>query len=707
MNEAGTMKAHQQSQPAAATLARREFLATITAGLVVLVEGTFVESAVALQAADAADHRRLEVWLHIGPDSIATGYTGKVEFGQATRTAFAQVIAEELELPIEGVRIVMGDTDRVPFDAGTYASLSTEMMRPQFQRAAARARLILRRRAAQQWGVEESQTRLQAGRVLGPDGRSIELGGLVKDAPLVDVLEGEAEPKAVADYQCVGKSIARIDGMERVTGAAEFGTDIATPGMLHGAVLRAPSWNARLVDLDSNAAESIPGVVKLVRNDDFVGVVAESESAAQKAVGRLRASWEQDNEISSAGILSQLADACPKAEVFHQQGQETESWNQAHWKHEAVYETAFVYHAALEPQAAWASVENGEVWIRASTQRPFGVRQEIAELLGLPQEKVHVSVSEIGGGFGRKNDTDSVRDAVRLSQAVGRPVRVVWTRKEDFTQSSFRPAARMEVRAGVNRDGQLAAWDYCMASAGGHFSSSRDVQSFYHSDFHRTRFTLVPSGVRVGSFRGLGSPINAFARESFMDELARMAGADPLTFRLRALGKRMPRLSAVLRALAAHTRWQPDSQPRKDGHGFGLACCLYRDKTYVAQLAEVHVDSADDSIRVAKVFNAIDCGFVVNPAGVRKQAEGGVTMATSYSLGETVQVEGSTMANASFGRYPILRAPDAPEVETIFVGATQNPSVGVGEPVTVPVAAAIANAYFDATGIRKRRLPLL
>jgi nicotinate dehydrogenase subunit B len=682
-------------------LPRREFLGSLAGGLIVLLRTT------RLAGADADDDQRLEVWLHIGADGIATGFTGKVEFGQATRTGFTQLIAEELDLPMDRVRVIMGDTDRVPFDNGTYASLSTEMMRPRFQRAGARARVLLQRRAAQRWDVPEAQTQVRGGRVLGPAGQSVDLGELVKDAPLVDVLEYEPEPKAAETYRLVGKDVARVDGIQRVTGSAVYGTDITSPGMLHGAVLRPPSWEARLVRLDLTQAEAVAGVVKVVRDADFVGVVAESESTARTAVRRLQAQWEDAAGISDAGIRAQLEAACADAKIVHEDGDEGRAWDESRLKHEAVYETSFVYHAALEPQAAWANVDRGEVWIRASTQRPFGVRKQIADLLKLPPDKVHVTVSEIGGGFGRKNDADAPYEAVLLSQAVGCPVRVVWTRNDDFTQSSFRPAARMQVKAGVSGDGQLVAWDYCLAAAGGHFSSSRDVQSYYQSDFHRTRFTLVPSGVRVGSFRGLGSPINAFARESFMDELAYAAGLDPLTFRLQALGKRMPRLSAVLRAVAANADWEPSTIPSKSGHGFGLACCLYRDKTYVAQLAEVHVDEGDQSMRVEKVVTAVDCGFVVNPDGVRKQAEGGVTMATSYSLGEAVQIEGATMSNASFGRYPILRIDEAPQVETIFVGESQNASVGVGEPVTVPVAAALANAYFDATGVRKRRLPLL
>jgi isoquinoline 1-oxidoreductase len=680
---------------------RREFLRTLPGGLVILL------MAPRLEGAGAADEQPLEAWLHLGEDGIATGFTGKVEYGQGLRTGFAQVIAEELDLPLDRVRLVMGDTDRVPFDAGTYASLSTEMMRPRFQRAGTRAAVLLRRRAAQRWEVQENQTRLQGGHILGPAGQSIELGQLVKGEPLLDVLEYEPACKPTADPRWVGKEIPRIDGIERVTGAAVYGTDVTSPGMLHGAVLRSPSWGARLASLDVSEAEAAPGVVRIVRQGDFVGVVAESESAAHAAVGLLKARWEEGPVISDAGIQRQLQLACSEATVVHEEGDEPSAWDQSQVKMEAVYESSFVYHAALEPQAAWAKVDAGEAWIRASTQRPFGVRQEVAEWLKLPEEKVHVTVSEIGGGFGRKNDTDAAIEAVRLSQAVGRPVRVVWTRKEDFTQSSFRPSARMEVKAGLSRHGDLVAWDYCLAAAGGHFSSTRDVQSYYPSKFHRTRFALVPSGVRVGSFRGLGSPINAFARESFMDELAHAAGIDPLSFRLRALGERMPRLAAVLRAVVQNSDWKPNPKPRGSGHGFGLACCLYRDRTYVAQLAELHVDDNGRSIKVDKVITAIDCGFVVNPEGVRRQVEGGVTMATSYSLREAARMDESTMINSSFGQYPILRIDDAPQVETVFVGATENPSLGVGEPVTVPIAAALANALFDATGQRTRKLPLL
>lgn len=682
-------------------LTRREFLGSMAGGLVVLMRPPI------LAGAEAVDDQPLEAWLHLGADGIATGFTGKVEYGQGIRTGFAQVIAEELDLPLDRVRIVMGDTDRVPFDAGTYASLSTEMMRPRFQRAAARARVLLQRRAAQRWNVPEDQARLQDGQVHGPAGQSIELGMLIADAPLIDVLEYEPESKPISEQKWVGKDIPRIDGIERVTGAAVYGTDLTSPEMLHGAVLRSPTWGARLISVDVTQAESAPGVVRVVRKGDFVGVVAQSESAAHAAVGLLKASWQAGPEIKDSIVREQLHAACSEATLVHEQGDELRAWGQSRQKLEATYETSFVYHAALEPQAAWAKVDAGEVWIQASTQRPFGVRQEVAQLLKVPETKVHVTVSEIGGGFGRKNDTDAAIEAVLLAEAVGRPVRVVWSRDEDFTQSSFRPSARMEVKAGIDDAGNLVAWDYCLAAAGGHFSSTRDVQSYYPSDFHRTRFALVPSGVRVGSFRGLGSPINAFARESFMDELAHAVGIDPLTFRLRTLGNRMPRLTAVLRAAVERSGWKPQAKPSGTGHGFGLACCLYRDKTYVAQVAEVHVDQNGQAMKVDRVFTAIDCGSVVNPDGVRKQAEGGVTMATSYSLGEAVRIEQSTISNASFGRYRILRMEDAPHVETIIVGGTQNPSVGVGEPVTVPVAAALANARFDATGVRTRKLPLL
>lgn len=681
-------------------LTRRRFLGGVGSGLVVLVRtGSWAN-------APGDERERLEMWVRVDPDGSVTGLTGKVEYGQGTRTGFAQVIAEELAVPIERVRMVMGDTDRVPFDAGTFASLSTEMMRPCFQRAASRARVLLQQRAALRWNVPPNQTRLQDGSVLGPAGQSISMGALVAQAPLIDVLEIDATPKPTADYELVGKGIPRIDGLERVTGAAQYGTDFRVPNMLHGAVLRPPSWGAQLITLDSTDAATVPGFVQIVRTDGFVGVVAESESAAQAAVQRLQASWEERTAVSTGRIRTQLKQALQDAEVVHQAGDEQGAWRHSALRHEAVYETSFVYHAALEPQAAVADVQTEGARIWASTQRPFAVRQEIADLLQLPLERVRVQVTEIGGGFGRKNDADAPREAVILSQNVGRPVRVVWSRQEDFAYSSFRPAARIQIEAGLSPTGQLLAWDYCHVSSGGEFSSTRDVQSYYPSDFHRTRFGLINSGVRVGSFRGLGSPINAFARESFMDELAFAAGIDPLAFRLQALGNQMPRLTAVLRAVAESAQWKPRLAPRKDGIGFGLACCLYRGKTYVAQLAKVRVDD-EKAIHVEQVTTAIDCGFVVNPDGVRRQAEGGVTMAISYCLGETIEIDGSAVSNNSFWEYPILRAPEAPIVETVFVGHDRNPSMGVGEPVTVPVAAALANAYFDATGLRLRRLPLL
>ena len=694
------MNTDADRQSLSLSLSRREFLETLGGGLVVLVAGNDVF------AADQHDDQRLQAWLQIDAGGQVTGLTGKVEYGQGTRTGFAQVIAEELSLPIDRVRIVMGDTDVVPFDIGTFASLSTEVMRPHFQRAAARAGVLLKRRAAQQWNVPVEQCRLRQGKVFGPGDRSADIGALVKNAPLIDVLQGEYAPKPADEYTLVGKSVPRIDGLELVTGQAVFGTDFTVPGLLHGAILRPPYWGARLTRLDAAAAEALPGVVKIVRKEDFVGVVAETEKTARDAVTLLQAEWDGQADVDDAKINAQLAAACPTAEVVHQAGEEDAAWRKAKRRHRAVYKTSFVYHATLEPQAATASVKEGEAWIWGSVQRPFAIRKQIAGLLKLPEQKVHVKVTAIGGGFGRKNNADSPREAALLSQSVGRPVRVVWSREEDFRNSTFRPAARMEAEAGLSADGRLVVWDYCKVSAGGRFSSTRDVQSFYPSDFHRTRFSLIRSGVRDGSFRGLGSPINAFARESFMDELAFAAGIDPLEFRLQTLGDHMPRLSAVLRAVAKQADWQPRTAPRKDGIGFGLACCLYREKTYVAEIAKIRVDESDGRIQVEKVTAAIDCGFVVNPDGIRKQAEGGVAMAVSYCLGEAIHIEGSAVANDSFRKYPLLRIDDAPAVETVFVGDRENPSVGVGEPVTVPVAAALANAYFDATGRRLRKLPL-
>ena len=681
-------------------LTRRAFLARAGAGLTVLFR-------LVPETAAAGGEAGFDAWLRILPDGNVEVYSGKVEYGQGLRTALTQIVAEELTVSPARVAIVMGDTDRVPHDAGTFGSLSIEMLRPPLQAAAAQAASALRARAAVLWSVGATATRLAAGRVLGPDGRVAELGELVADVRLVECVDPAlSAPRPAAAYAVVGTSLPRVDGSAKVTGRAVFGTDLRVPGMLHGAVLHPPRAGARIEELDEAAARGAPGVVAVVRDGDFAGIVAERERQAWAALELLRPVWSAGSAGDEEQIRRRLDQAAADARTIDAADWTPPAGPPSGVACQAVYRTAFLCHATLEPQAALAELRDGAAWVVASTQRPFGVRSEVARVLGLPEAKVHVTVPEIGGAFGRKSAADAAIEAARLARAAGRPVRVVWPRRDDFLMGAYRPATRAELAAELAPDGALERWAFTLSAAGG-AGSDRDAVAFYPARMRQTRYASIDPGVRTGSFRGLGAPMNAFARESFIDELARAAAIDPLRFRLRLVEKPLPRLAAVLRAAAQRAGWVPAAQPRADGTGYGLACCIYRGKTYVAEVAQVRVGAGGRSVRVERVTAAVDCGLVVNPEGLRAQVEGGVVMAASYSLGERVELAEGRMANASYADYPILRMDEAPDVEVVILDQPAEPSVGIGEPGSVPVSAAIANALYDATGRRVRELPLL
>jgi nicotinate dehydrogenase subunit B len=685
-------------------LDRRDFFKLLGAGIAV-----FAVSKDSLATQETAPSRGfhneelpkdITSWLHVGEDGAVTGFTGKAEIGQNIRTSLTQTIADELRVPFESVRLVTADTALTPFDAGTFGSRTTPTMTPQFRRVAAAARDLLIGVAAKEWNVAPEGLVAADAKVTDPaSGRSLRYAELARGKTLVQNLPAEDRVTPAAQWTIAGKSFAKVDGRAFVTGKHQYTPDLHPAGLLYGKVLRAPSFGATLSSCDDSAAKAMPGAV-IVRDGDFVGVAAPSEPAAQNALDAIRAQWKEVPQISNRELFAYLKqNGAPKSEdrFRKQKGSVEEGLASAAHRLDATYTVAFIAHAPLEPRAAVAQWVDGKLTVWTGTQRPFAVRDELAALFHIPESSVRVIVPDTGSAYGGKHTSDAALEAARLARAAGRPVKVVWTREEEFTWAYFRPAGVIEIKAGIAGDGTLTAWEFHNYNSGISGIETPYVVSNQHTEFHS-----VPLILRSGSYRGLAATANHFARETHMDALARAAQMDSLEFRLKNLSD--PRMRAVLVAVAKSFGW-----PRKksqEGQGFGVAAG-YEKGSYVATCAEVAVDRASGFVRVARLVEAFECGAIVNPDGLRNQVVGAMIQGLGGALFEAIQFENGRIKNPRFSSYRVPRFRDLPEIEAILLDRKDLSSAGAGETPIMTVAPAIGNAIFDATGVRLNGLPLV
>jgi isoquinoline 1-oxidoreductase len=653
------------------------------------------------RGAGGAAPQELGAWLHIGESGAVTVYTGKVEIGQNVRTSLTQVVAEELRLPVGAISLIMADTEQTPFDAGTFGSQTTPRMASQLRRAAAAARELLVDLAAEKAGVERGTLQLADGRVTDPaGGRSFRFGELTEGKRLTKTVGTEAPVTLPAQWKVAGTSVAKVDGRALVTGAHRYASDVKRPNMLHGKVLRPPTLNATLTSVDLKPAEALADVVA-VHDGGFVGVAAPSAARADETLAAVRAEWKSPPEPSDKDLFETL-----KANVGGQptaggrsgfeQGSVETALAAAEHVRRAVYTVAYIAHVPLEPRAAVAEWTGGKLTVWTGTQRPFGVRDELSRAFGLPPEKVRVIVPDTGSGYGGKHTGEAAVEAARLARAAGKPVRVAWTRAEEFTWAYFRPAGLIDVGGGVARDGTLTAWEFH-----NHNSGASALRTPYEVPHQRVVFHAAKAPLRQGSYRALAATANHFARESHMDELGAAAGLDPLEFRLKNLKE--PRLRAVLEAAARQFGWgRAKAEP---GRGVGIAGGTEKG-SYVATCAEVAAERAGGPVQVVRLVTAFECGAVLNPDHLRNQVEGAVVMGLGGALFEAVRYEGGEILNASFSRYRVPRFGDVPAMETVLLDRKDLPSAGAGETPIVAVAPAIANAVARATGVRPRSMPL-
>lgn len=681
---------------AGTSITRREFLGL--AGGLLVVFSLPRELVAGARGADGPPDD-LSAWLRIAPDGQVTVFTGKVEVGQGIRTSLAQMVGDELGVPLSSVEMVMGETDRVPYDGGTYGSLTTRTMGIRLRAAAARARGILTQMAAEKWGVAPEKVLVRDGRVsvIGDPSLSVPLGDLTQDKQIVGKLEGEPTLRPVSEYQLVGVSIPRVDGPAIVTGEARFAADLRLLNMAYGAVLHPPSFGARLAGLQASAAERLPGVIAVVHEGEFVGVVAERPDIAQKAVALLDATWEETTRPSLTALYDDLRRSGTLEDIVTEDGAVTSALASARQTFSVSYHTSYVAHAPIEPHASLAEVRDGKATIYPATQCPFRHREAVAEALGLQPDQVHIIMPAVGAGFGGKHQGDVSVEAARLSRAVKRPVLVAQTRAEELTWNYFKPAALIDVRCGTDETGQIQAWDCDIYNPG-----TRGAVPPYQFTNRRVRSYDCDSHLRQGSWRGLAGSANTFAIEVHMDHVARQLGQDPIDFRLRHLGHD-PRLTQTIQAAADHYQWRRQTGP--SGSGVGFACGIDAGSC-VAQIVEVEVARATGEVRVKRIVVAHESGLVINPDGIRNQIEGAVTMGIGLALWEAVRYQDGKILTDSFATYCLPTMRDTPPIEIVLVPNPTHPPQGAGEPSIFPIAAAIANAIFDATGKRMLELPM-
>jgi isoquinoline 1-oxidoreductase len=642
-------------------------------------------------------------WLTVRPDGSVVAYAGKVEYGQGIRSGLAIEVADELRVPLANVEVVLGDTALAPWDMGTFGSQSTARVGVQLRKAAATARHALLEMAADKLDLPASDLRAHGGRVASTadGGRALTYAELIGEAEVARDIDDAIVLTPPTEFTVMGAAQTRTDAEARVTGQAIYSQDVRLDGMLFAAVLRRPWRGAKLESLDTSIAERMPGVIQVVHEDDLVAVLADTDEHAATAASMLQTQWVNPAApASSIDLPGMLVGSGHDAFVTQQSGDLDEGFRAASGVLEATYYVPYVSNAPMEPRAAVAAWEGDRLTVWAGTQRPFGIRQELAQRFEIPEPQVRVIAPEIGGGFGSKSPYPAAHEAARLARITGRPVRVAYTRAEEMTIATVRPAAVLRIKSGFMSDGRLTAWECHAYHAGDRpFLGRRGSDSPYDAPHVKVTTYTSDSPLATGSYRSLGAAANHFAREVHVDEVAAAVGIDPVEFRLRNLSK--PRFRRVLERTAEAHGWQPAAGASKCGQGIAIGIDV---GSYIA--TAVQVDAGGREVRVERVTAALDCGLVVNPEGATNQVEGAIVMGMGTALYEAIDFQDGRVLNAGFTRYRVPRSNDAPEIETLLVGDDDTPSTGAGEPGIVPIAAAISNAVFDRTGQRHRELPV-
>jgi CO/xanthine dehydrogenase Mo-binding subunit len=682
---------------------RRGFFKFLGTGVVVICAATktaaFQESGRGRQRNSEENlPREIDAWLHIGDKGEITAFTGKVEVGQNIRTSLSQAVAEELCVTVSSVTLVMGDTQLVPFDMGTFGSRTTPVMNLQLRRVSAAARDVLIGLAAKRWNTDARNLSASEGKIIdAKEHRSATYSELVEGQQITELLPPEDPLIPASQWQVAGQPIPKIDGRDFVTGKHRYPSDCTAPGMLYGKVVRPPAFGATLISADTNAAEAMPGVV-VVRDGNFLGVAAPSSALAEKAAAAVKPEWKCEPQISSRELFDYLRKNLAKdeqVETVHEVGNVQNVFASSLHRLKSTFNIAYIAHAPLEPRAAVAQWDGDHVTVWTGTQRPFGVRSELATAFHLPEEKVRVLMPDMGSGYGGKHTGETALEAARLARAAKSPVKVVWTRQEEFTWAYFRPAGVIDVSSAVDADGKITAWEFHNYNSG-----TAGARTYYDIQNQRIVFHPVDSPLRQGSYRALAATANHFAREIHMDEIAVSLNVDPLEFRLKNLKEE--RLRAVFEQGGKQFGWD---KPRPANHGFGVGGG-YEKLGYIATFVEVSLKPENGEIKIERVLTAFDCGAIVNPDGVRNQLIGANIMGIGGAVFEAIEFDNGRILNDVFSKYRVPRFRDVPAMDAFLIDRRDQPAVGAGEAPILGIAPALANAIYAVTKVRVYALPM-
>jgi nicotinate dehydrogenase subunit B len=697
-----TLKAGTRKGPG---MKRRSFMKLLGGGILIFFQPWNTLDLLALpQQQRRTLTKDYNAFLHIAEDGSVTCFTGKIEMGQGIITSLAMMMADELNVPFEKVKMVMGDTELCPYDAGTWGSQTTQSFGPAMRAAAAEARAVLLDMASAQMGVPIEQMEVKDGTIVDTKNpqNSVSYAQLAKGKKLEKYLEVKPPSEEFTKFTYVGNSRNKVDSIEKVTGKAKYTGDLKIPGMVFARILRPPSHGAKLKSVDLSGAEEIAGV-QVVRDGDFIAVVSENKDKADEAVVKIKAEYTfNELQVNDKTVYDWMVKAESRSSVARTGGDLDAGRKQSARVFESEYHDPYVAHAAIETHTALAHLEGEKMNVWASTQSPFGLQDGIVNELKMTRENVRVRTPYVGGGFGGKAAYQQGVEAARLAKMTGKPVMVVWTREEEFFYDTFHSANVIKVNSGIDKSGLITFWDYHVWFAGTRGSDIiYDVPNFKTTSYSENRsvFQVHPFG--TGPWRAPNNNSNTFAREVQVDMMASAAGIDPLDFRLKNL--KDEKMIACLKSVADKFGYVPAKTP--SNRGIGIACG-HDAGTWVAEIAEVKVDRSTGKVQVVRVACSQDMGLCVNPEGALIQMEGCITMALGYTFSEEIHFEGGNILDRGFDTYQIPKLSWLPKIDCVILDRKDKPPKGGGEPAIIAVGAVVANAIHDATGARLFRTPM-
>jgi isoquinoline 1-oxidoreductase len=675
------------------TINRRRFIQVLGSGIAV----TFtLEQAFGSTTVKSVPEDQLSSWIHVGVNGAITIFTGKAEVGQNIRTSLAQIVAEELNTGVDKISMVMGDTDLTPYDRGTFGSRSIPYMGPSLRKAAATAREVLIGMANVSWKADRNSLYVDNGFVKDRNSsRFIKFGELTKGETFVKPVDENVKTKPIEEWTIAGTSVPKVNGASFVTGKHKYASDMKLEGMQYGKVLRAPSFGASLKSADVSKAEKIAGV-KVVRDGDFIGVTAPDRKTAEKAIKAIEAKWETTPQPSRAEIFDYIKKNSTNGKDPEIKGNVDQAFTQSDIRIDQSFRVDYIAHVPLEPRAGLAKWEGDKVTVWTGTQRPFGVQEDLAGVLNIPKEKIRVIQPDTGSGYGGKHTGEAGIEAARLSKACGKPVKLTWSREEEFMWAYLRPAGLIEIKAGVGKDGLLRSWEHH-----NHNSGPSGIACPYEAAAKKIEFHPMESPLRQGSYRGLAATANTFARECLINDVADAVEMDPLEFRLKNLKE--PRMKAVLEAAAKKFGWT--GRASTPNHGVGIACGTEK-ASFIATCAEVAVDK-DGAVKVVRVVAAFECGGIINPNHLENQIQGSIIQGLGGALFEQIDFKDGKLLNGQMSKYRVPRFSDVPALEVVMINRKDIAPAGAGETPILAIAPAIRNAIVNATGKRIYTLPLV